>query len=113
MSALCLHKYCDTTCIDFTMFASKPQSKDSVDKEQVAVNMADPIPPGQRWLKTMEKLYLLHPSMVNRQRDLKYWTGSTIVILSNLLGALRFAIGVFHPEVGLSMANFFNVFGFG
>src|SRR5687768_2164919 len=75
--------------------------------------MADPIPPGQQWLKTMEKLYLLHPSMVNRQGDLKYWTAGAIIILSNLLGALRFAIGAFWPQVGLSLANYLNVLGHG
>src|SRR5688572_21348368 len=75
--------------------------------------MADPIPPGQRWLKTMEKLYLLHPSMVNRQGELKYWTASAVIILSNLLVVLRFAIGTFWPEIGLSLANFFNVLGHG
>src|SRR6185295_9918031 len=73
----------------------------------------DPILPGQEWLKTMEKLYLLHPSVVNRQGDLKYWTTGTIIILSNLLIVLRFAIGAFLPEIGLSLANFFNVLGHG
>src|SRR5438309_2166569 len=75
--------------------------------------MADPIPPGQRWLKTMEKFYLLHPSIVNRQGDLKYWTASATLILSNLLVGLRFAIGAFWPEIGLSLSNFFNVLGHG
>src|SRR5688572_23748897 len=75
--------------------------------------MADPIPPGQRWLKTMEKFYLLHSSIVNRQGDLKYWMASGIIILLNLLFALRYTIGAFWPEIGLSLANFFNVLGHG
>jgi hypothetical protein len=41
------------------------------------VTMSFPIPLSQQWLAFMEKLYLLHPSLVNRQGDLKYWTTQT------------------------------------
>src|SRR5438105_770313 len=72
-----------------------------------------PTPPGQQWLSSLEKRYLLHPSLVNRQGDLRYWLGIVLYIITILLIISRTAIGAFWPQVGLSLANFLNVYGHG
>src|SRR5687767_11628791 len=67
---------------------------------------------GNELLATLEKLYILHPIVVNRQGDHRYWRGIFIVHFLFIYGIGRLIIGTFSPSIGLSIGNHFNLFGF-
>src|SRR5688572_53358 len=67
---------------------------------------------GSELLAILEKLYVLHPIVANRQGDHRYWRGIFIVHLLFICGIGRLYIGTFFPSIGLSIGNFFNLFGF-
>lgn len=72
--------------------------------------MASPIP-GKDWVSMMEKVYLLHPSYVGRQGDPRYMAGVTFLNMCWYVLSFRYILGVISIELGLSVGNFFVVFG--
>src|SRR5688572_1320816 len=67
---------------------------------------------GRKLLDILEKLYILHPIVVNRQGDHHYWRGIFIVHLLFMCAFSRMYIGAFFPSIGLSIGNPLNIFGF-
>lgn len=73
--------------------------------------MPQTIPSGKQWMSTLEGLYILRPSVVHRQGDYRYLAGSAHVIIAWIFFGSRFTIGALYPDVGMALANYFNVLG--
>ena len=62
-------------------------------------------------LGPLEKLYLLHPKVFNRQHDVKYWMKNIASFLITLLLIIRLIVSAFYPQFGRMIRNYFNVLG--
>src|SRR5437016_3477303 len=69
-----------------------------------------PSRPGRQLLAAFERIYLLNPSVVNRN-DWRYWRGYIGVVTSIALVMVMIFMGYFSPKLAIKMGNYLALHG--